>query len=134
MGKKITSFAQLQAECQKKMRNAMEETVVEGRIKARENAESFYSVGRPIRYNRTGKYGDTPDAEDVSGSGNHLHAKIYMNPAGHGYTTGTFSAQEVWQAAEDHSYGVLGMSGRWNQTEQDIVDIGNKAFGKEFGH
>lgn len=134
MGKKITSFAQLQAECQKKMRNAMEETVVEGWIKARENAESFYSVDSPNIYKRTGKYGDAPDAKDVSGNGNHLHAEIYMNPSGHGYTTGTFSAQEVWQAAEDHSAGVLGMPGRWTKTEQDIEDIGNDAFSKEFGH
>lgn len=134
MGKKISSFAQLEAECQKKMRRAMEETVVEGWIKARENAQDFYSAGSPSWYDRTGKYGDAPDAEDVSGSGNHLHTKIYMNPSGHGYTTGTFSAQEVWQAAEDHTAGVLGVSGRWAQTESDIKDIGNRAFSKEFGH
>lgn len=134
MGKKVTSFAQLEKECQKKMRNAMERTVVEGWMKARENAEDFYSQGDPKVYRRTGKYGDAPDAKDVSGSGNHLHAEIYMNPSGHGYTTGTFSAQEVWQAAEDGSAGVLGKPGRWAQTEQDVQDIVNREFGKEFGH
>lgn len=133
MGKKITSFAQLEAECQKKMRNAMERTVVEGWMKARENAEEFYSQGSPVQYVRTGTYGDAPDADDVSGSGNHLHARIYMNPSWHGYGTGTFSAQEVWQAAEDGSCGVLGLPGRWEQTEQDVERIGNEEFGKEFG-
>lgn len=133
MGKNVTSFAQLEAECQKKMRNAMERTVTEGWIKAVENAEDFYSQGSPKLYDRTGIYGDAPDADDVSGSGNSLHARIYMNPNGHGYRTGTFSAQEVWQAAEDGSAGVLGKSGRWAQTEEDIETIGNIEFSKEFG-
>lgn len=134
MGKAVTSFAQLETECQKKMRNAMERTVVEGWMKARENAEDFYSQDSPKRrYDRTGTYGDAPDADDVSGSGNSLHARIYMNPNGHGYRTGTFSAQEVWEAAEDGAYGVLGKPGRWAQTEEDVKTIGNREFSKEFG-
>ena len=134
MGKLVNSFAELEMACQEKMRKAMEETVTEGWMKATENAEDFYSVGSPKQYERTGKYGDAPDADPVSGSGNSLHSRIYMNPSGHGYRTGTFSTQEVWQAAEDHTAGVLGKAGRWVQTEKDIRDIGNKAFSKEFGH
>lgn len=132
MAKKITSFKQLEAECQKKMRRAMENTTVESWIKARENAEDFYSEGSPKYYERTGKYGDAPDAKDVSGSGNHLHSEIFMNPWNHGYTTGSFSAQEVWEAAETGTAGVLGMPGRWEQTECDIDDIGNREFSKYF--
>lgn len=135
MGIKVNSFAELERKCQAKMRKAMEETVVEGWIKAKENAEDFYSIDSPNRiYNRTGKYGDAPDADEISGEPNHLHSKIFMNPYNHGYRTGTFSAQEVWQAAENHTSGVIGKAGRWAQTEKDIEDIGNKAFGKEFGH
>ena len=134
MGKLVNSFAELEMACQEKMRKAMEETVTEGWMKATENAEDFYSVGSPKRYDRTGKYGDAPDADPVIGNGNELHSRIYMNPSNHGYRTGTFSAQEVWQAAEDHTSGVLGKAGRWAQTEKDIRDIANKAFSKEFGH
>lgn len=111
----------------------MERTVIEGWMKAIENAEDFYSQGSPKRYDRTETYSDAPDADDVSGGGNSLHARIYMNPNGHGYRTGTFSAQEVWEATEDGSYGVLGKTGRWTKTEEDVKMIGNKEFSKEFG-
>lgn len=132
MGKKITSWAELERELQKEMLGAMRETENKGYLKACENAVDFYTEGNPRVYNRTGTYGDAPDTTGVEGSGNNLSFKIYMNPSGHGYTTGTFSAQEVWEAAENHSYGVLGKPGRWAQTEQDIENIANEAFGKRF--
>ena len=135
MGKIVKSFAELEKACQVKMRKAMEETVTEGWVKATENAEDFYSIDSPNRiYDRTGKYGDAPDADPVTGNGNELRSRIYMNPSNHGYRTGTFSAQEVWQAAEDHTAGVIGKAGRWAQTEKDVKDIAKKEFGKEFGH
>ena len=103
-----------------------------GYLKACENAVDFYSECSPKVYQRTGTYGDAPDTDGVKGSGNNLSAKIYMNPSGHGYTTGTFSAQEVWEAAENHTAGVLGKAGRWEQTERDIEDSVNESFGKRF--
>lgn len=133
MAKKITSWADFESVLQKEMRSAMEESVNVGYLKACENAVDFYTEDDPKRiYDRTGKYGDAPDTDGVEGSGNHLSARIYMNPSGHGYTTGTFSAQEVWEAAENHTAGVLGKPGRWAQTEIDIEDAINKAFGKRF--
>lgn len=127
-----TNIGSLIAALQREMRNAMNATEQRSYEKARENAAMFYAQGNPIEYKRTGKYGDAPDSTGVSGGGNYLEAEIYMNPAGHGYTTGTFSAQEVWQAAEDHDAGVLGMPGRWVQTESDIERIINEEFGKRF--
>lgn len=132
MAKKITSWADFESALQKEMRSAMEESVNDGYLKACENAVDFYTEGNPQFYDRTGKYGDAPDTGGVEGSGNHLSARIYMNPSGHGYTTGTFSAQEVWEAAENHTAGVLGKPGRWAQTEIDIEDAIDKAFGKRF--
>lgn len=132
MAKKFTSWADLESALQKEMRSAMEESVNDGYLKACENAVDFYIEGNPQFYNRTGKYGDAPDTDGVEGSGNHLSARIYMNPSGHEYTTGTFSAQEVWEAAENHTAGVLGKPGRWAQTEVDIEDAIDKAFGKRF--
>lgn len=128
----ITSWSQLEHELQQKMRMAMEETVRKGYLKACENAIDFYSEGSPQTYERTGKYGDSPDTDGVEGSGNQLSARIYMNPSGHGYTTGTFSAQEVWEAAENHTAGILGKPGRWAQTETDIEEIVNDVFSRKF--
>lgn len=132
MAKVITSWSQLEYELQQKMRMAMEETVRKSYLKACENAIDFYSEGSPQTYERTGKYGDAPDTDGVEGSGNQLSARIYMNPSGHGYTTGTFSAQEVWEAAENHTAGILGKPGRWAQTETDIEEIVNDVFSRKF--
>ena len=117
----------------KEMRSAMQSAEQRSHMKALENADEFYSIDSPDRkYVRTGKYGDAPDSTGVTGGGDYLEAEIYMNPAGHGYTTGTFSAQEVWEAAETHTAGVIGMPGRWEQTESDIEQIVNEEFGKRF--
>lgn len=116
----------------REMRKAMNATKDRSQLKALENAENFYSVGDPDYYTRTGKYGDAPDTTDITGSGDYLQFEVYMNPSWHGYTTGTFSAQEVWEAAEDNTAGVLGLPGRWAQTENDIGQIVNEEFGKRF--
>lgn len=132
MAKTFKSWDALEKAIQQEMKNAMEESVRKGYLKACENAVDFYSEGSPKVYQRTGTYGDAPNTDGVKGSGNNLSAKIYMNPSGHGYTTGTFSAQEVWEAAENHTAGVLGKAGRWEQTERDIEDAVNESFGKRF--
>ena len=132
MAKTFKSWDALEKAIQQEMKNAMEESVRKGYLKACENAVDFYSEGSPKVYQRTGTYGDAPNTDGVKGSRNNLSAKIYMNPSGHGYTTGTFSAQEVWEAAENHTAGVLGKAGRWEQTERDIEDAVNESFGKRF--
>ena len=132
MARSFTSWSALEKAIQQEMKSAMEESVRKGYLKACENAVDFYTEGSPRIYQRTGKYGDAPDTDGVEGSGNNLSAKIYMNPSGHEYTTGTFSAQEVWEAAENHTAGVLGKAGRWEQTERDIEDTVNESFGKRF--
>lgn len=132
MSKEFSSWAALESELQKKMSEAMYETEQRSHYKALENAEKFYSQGKPVVYDRTGKYGDAPDSTGVIGNGNQLKATIFMNPSGHGYRTGTFSAQEVWEAAETGSAGVLGLPGRWAETEADIEEIVKEEFGKMF--
>lgn len=122
----------LLAELSKEMLVAMQEVDAKGKAKAKENAESFYSQGSPVLYDRTGKYGDASDSTGARGGGGHVSTEIYMNPSGHGYTTGTFSAQEVWEAAESGSAGVLGMPGRWTKTEQDVEQLANEIFAKHF--
>lgn len=111
----------------------MNTTEKRSHMKALENAEEFYSQGNPKIYKRTGTYGVSPDSTGVSGGANRLEADIYMNPNGHGYTTGTFSAQQVWEAVESGSAGVLGVPGRWAETEKDIENIIEEEFSSRFG-
>lgn len=128
----FNSWGALKKYAQQKQREAMNATEQRSHLAALENAEEFYSQGNPKMYERTGKYGDAPDSTGVTGGGDHLHAEIYMNPDGHGYTTGTFSAQEVWQAAETGSAGVLGLPKRWAETKNDVCEIIDEEFWKRF--
>lgn len=132
MAKKSRSWSELESDIQRHMRIAMEETVSTGYLKARENAVDFYSEGSPEFYEQTGHYGDAVDSDGVEGTGNNLSARIYMNPVNHGYSTGSFSAQEVWQAVEDHDAGVLGKSHIWENTEKDLEQILLESFCKIF--
>lgn len=108
---------------QHELHSAMNEISLQGLMKAHENASEFYDQGDPKRYKRTGTYGTAPNTDGVKGFGNIQEVEIYMEEAGHGYSTGTFSARDVWDAVENHTAGVLGKAGRWAETESDVSKI-----------
>ena len=117
---------------QQELRSAMTEISLQGLIKANENANEFYDQGDPEYYKRTGTYGTAPNTDGVKGFGNVQEVEIYMEEAGHGYSTGTFSAREVWEAVENHTAGVLGKAGRWAETENDVQEIINNVMSEHF--
>lgn len=123
MAKTYTNISSLMAGLQQELHSAMNEISLQGLMKAHENASDFYDQGDPKRYKRTGTYGTTPNTDGVKGFGNIQEVEIYMEEAGHGYSTGTFSAREVWEAVENHTAGVLGKAGRWAETESDVSKI-----------
>ena len=123
MAKTYTNISSLMAGLQQELHSAMNEISLQGLMKAHENASEFYDQGDPKRYKRTGTYGTAPNTDGVKGFGNVQEVEIYMEEAGHGYSTGTFSAREVWEAVENHTAGVLGKSGRWAETESDVSKI-----------
>ena len=134
MGTKVfTDVQALLSAVNQEMAEAMEEVSVEGGVAALKNAEDFYSQGTPEKYDRTGTYGNAPTSDGVQRFGNTVSTEIYMEEAGHGYSTGSFSARDVWNAAEYHTAGVLGKEGRWAQTEQDVDKIKDAVFAKHFG-
>ena len=123
MAKTYTNISSLMAGLQQELHSAMNEISLQGLMKAHENASEFYDQGDPKRYRRTGTYGTAPNTDGVKGFGNIQEVEIYMEEAGHGYSTGTFSAREVWEAVENHTAGVLGKAGRWAETESDVSKI-----------
>lgn len=133
MGKKITSFAQLQAECQKKMQKAMNKAESNTYLNANEHMTEFYSQGNPVMYKRTGQLGNSTRTTGVKGGGNRLHAEIYLDPM-YEYDTGTYTAAKVMSEAEVGGSGILGKSGFWERTEEDAKRNIDEAFGNEFGH
>lgn len=130
--KSFTDIQSLLSAVNQEMAQVMDEISVEGGIIALRNAKSFYSQGSPTDYARTGKYGDAPTSDGVQRFGNEISTDIYMEEAGHGYRTGSFSAREVWQAAEDHTAGVLGKSGLWQDSEDEIKKMAYDKFAKHF--
>lgn len=123
MAKTYTNISSLMAGLQQELHSAMNEISLQGLMKAHENANEFYDQGDPKRYKRTGTYGTAPNTDGVKGFGNIQEVEIYMEEAGHGYSTGTFSARDVWEAVENHTAGVLGKAGRWAETESDVSKI-----------
>lgn len=132
MAKTFTDVSSLLAAVNKEMMQAMNEIDKNGLKIAKKNAKDFYSQGKPKVYDRTGTYGDAPNSTGVQGGGNHLSTEIYMEESGHGYRSGSFSAREVWEAAENHTSGVLGKPGRWAQTEEEVEKLVNEIFAKHF--
>lgn len=132
MVKRYTNISSLMSALQRELRSAMTEISLQGLIKAHENVNEFYDQGDPEYYKRTGTYGTAPNTDGVKGFGNQQEVEIYMEESGHGYSTGTFSAQEVWSAAETGSAGVLGQHGRWAETENDVQDIINNVMSEHF--
>lgn len=133
MGKKITSFAQLRSECQKKMKKAMNEAESKTYLNANENLTDFYSQGKPTEYKRTGQLGNSTRTTGVTGGGNHLHAEVYLDPT-YNYDTGTYSTPKVMSEAEVGGSGILGKGGFWERTEEDAKRNVDEAFSREFGH
>ena len=132
MAKTYTNTAALMQGLQQELRSAMTEISLQGLMKAHENAVEFYDQGDPKYYRRTGTYGTTPNTDGVKGFGNVQEVEIYMEEAGHGYSTGTFSAHDVWEAVESGSAGVLGKPGRWAETEIDVAEIIQDVCSKHF--
>lgn len=132
MAKSYTNTAALMQGLQQELRSAMTEISLQGLMKAHENAVEFYDQGDPKYYRRTGTYGTAPNTDGVKGFGNVQEVEIYMEEAGHRYSTGTFSAHDVWEAVESGSAGVLGKPGRWAETEIDVAEIIQDVCSKHF--
>ena len=98
----------------------------EGFQMTKEDIESFYSQGNPIRYIRTGAYGESPESSGVTGSNGNYHFNIHLNPPD--YTTGTYSGQKVMEEAQYNGSGILGKPNTWDESVRDIEEAIRKNF------
>lgn len=97
----------------------------EGFEMTKEDIESFYIQGNPVRYKRTGAYGESPDSIPPHGSNCEYHYNIHLNE--HEYDTGT-PGYPVFQEAQYHGSGILGRAGTWLEAEYDIKQALEKNF------
>ena len=98
----------------------------EGLQMTKEDIESFYSQGDPVRYVRTDTNKKSPDGTPPSGSDGKYHYDIHLNVSD--YSTGTYSGQKVFEEAQYNGSGILGRAGTWFEAEIDIEEALKKNF------
>ena len=127
-----TDWSSLKRGLQDEMRKALMGALDDSFMALSLNAKNFYQ-GNPKVYDRTGAFGESPEWKPIEGSGDSLVATVYMD-GGYTYDTGMQPAGlTVFQWAEEGSHGILGSTGTWERTEEDIEQAINDNFGRVFG-
>ena len=114
-----TSISAVKAAIRKKAQQAIGEISQKGYETAQNNVEGFYT-GSPVYYKRTGKLGDSPRTTGVQGKGSHVSTEIYLDD-NYSYSTGTWTAEQVMNAAENGH--LVGSGGFWMKTVDEMPDI-----------
>lgn len=111
-----------------KLFDAIDNQIIKPRVVASEDdgfretkkdISSFYAQGSPKRYRRTHAYEDSPNSTGVVSEGNgNYNYKIYLKD--HEYDTGT-PGFPVFQEIQHNGSGILGKSGTWDESQEDII-------------
>lgn len=138
-----TSFSQLQEMMKKELRAAMHETQDKVLNVMKQEVSSFYSMGNPKIYDRTGTLESSPRVTGVNGGGTYYEFEAYLD-TGLGYLVPNpaftslgfasyFSTLEVYTAAENHTAGVLGRPGFWARSEAKFQQELDNSIRSHFG-
>ena len=125
------TLSEIKKDCQKKMKQAMNDLHTEAEDIINDSFDTFYSQGNPIR-KRTGtlpgaKYVPEPTFTDTSG---HMETGYEGNQIS--YQDGTFTGGEVLGATMTGTYGVVGDSGYDEKAFEEIEEAIDKNFSKYF--
>ena len=131
MSKTISSIEELENLIRQDIMKAMNQSKNEVERKLQENVADYYSVGKPNFYKRTETLLTSPKTTPVSDSGKEFEFIAYMDES-ISYSTGTYSGAEVIDVTEKGASGVLGKSGYFKRTEEEIPEIVNKNMLKFF--
>ena len=137
------NMSQLEQMLRARLRNAMNVASQKMLAETMQETYSFYTMGNPKIYVRTGALGDSPKVTALSVSGNTMSFDVYLDKelgyrvpntafTSRGYAS-YFSGAEVLQAAENHTAHILGKPGFWRRSEskfQKILNSSIKSFFK----
>lgn len=127
MSKTFTSWDKLKKSLQKEVRNATEEAVEKSFQDLHENVDNFYTAPGG-RYRRTGQLAESPEMR-LYGSGDSYAGELSLDTTYQYYPAGR-PTDVIYGYAEDG--GLLGNGGFWQQTQFNIEENINEAFGKRF--
>ena len=105
-----------------KTREAMDEELI-----------SFYDRGNPVLYQRTGGLIQASNVTPVSSVGNSFTFTAEYDAGRMSHDTGHFTEEEILEASETGTHGVLGNSGFWERTSSRIPEILESVLSKKFG-
>lgn len=97
----------------------------------KKETSAFYTMGSPKMYKRTGTLGNTPRVSPLSVGANQVSFDAYLDQS-HGYSTGTFSMNEVLTNAEAHTAGILGKPHFWENSEKRMKKTFEKTIKRFF--
>ena len=122
----------LEAAIANKMRKALTATVEKSFQCLEYNTADFYSGGIPRVYERTYAFGSSPVMTPVTGSNREMEGSVYMD-GNYVYDTGSHpSGYTVFNWAENGEAGIVGRTGTWERTEDDIQKVLENEFGRYF--
>lgn len=138
-----TSWDQLEHEIMLDVKNAMMVVQLRAETVMKEELFGFYAGGHPKLYVRTGQLGNSSRVSPLSVSGTTAEFRAYLDKASvhyvvpnkaftdRGYSS-YFSTDEVFDAAEAGTAGIVGRPGFWKRSEQRFEQELNKALGQYF--
>lgn len=140
-----TSWDQLEHEIMLDVKNAMMVVQLRSETVMKEELFGFYAGGHPKLYVRTGQLGNSSRVSPLSVSGTTAEFRAYLDKASVHYVVpnplfappGTtwnshFTTDEVFDAAEAGTAGIVGRPGFWKRSEQRFEQELNNALGQYF--
>ena len=129
---KFTSWDAIERESLRKTRKALKQTIDASYRCLGGNTAGFYSGGTPIEYERTGEFLFSPVKVRMVENSKSMEGGVYMDGS-YFYLTGSMpTGSQVFEWAEYGEAGIVGLTGTWERTEQDIDVVLNKEFSKYF--
>lgn len=122
---------EIKKDLQKKLRNTINEVADRSEDIMHDEIEGFYAGGIPAYYKRTDTLGTTPQVTDKYCTSNEAGVTVSLNQD-ISYSTGSFSGEQVIDAAEHGSVGIVGRGGFWERSENRIKDAVDDAIAKNF--
>lgn len=127
------AMAGLLAKIQNEMKAAVSEAATKTFEAAQTELNASYAGGQPKKggYQRTDQMRNSPRTTGVTGGGNSVSAKVYLDQ-GYSYNTGSYSTPHVFTEAESGGSGIVMTPGFWQRTEQKAQQYVEEAFSKRF--
>ena len=136
MSKFSRNWDAIKRDIQKKMYDAIDEATEKSFKDLQENVDYFYSApgnpppgNPPPGYARTGQLQDSPQLDGINHNGDKVVSQISINTSTQYDPAGRDTAT-IYGYAEDD--GLRGYGGFWRETEYEIRENIQEAFGKRF--